>query len=189
MFQRQSLTVLGAYHQGYNRYLLSIILLEKKYWQTCFAECLKTWILEICLCLTQVMNDRLCRSQQHEVGVPRIWEPPWWRVKTSLAGLSFVYTSPGNPHQPHLKCVGSKKRVCCWALGPVYRSGSSRVTSHQTLGPLKHIWVAPAVPRAIRISTERREPEQHKNGFRLCRNQDFANTMFFSGRKGEIWFV
>lgn len=130
----------------------------------------------------QVMNDWLRRSQQHEVGVPFICGLPG--DGSGPLWLVFHSTLPNQetPTPASSQICGQekrKKRVCCWALGPVYRRGSSRVTSHQTLGPLKHIWVAPAVPRAIRILTECREPEQHKNEFSQCEVQLFRECSVF----------
>ena len=68
------------------------------------------------------------------------------------SGPVWLVSHSSTPHRenPHWSRFQSESRkrgwVCFWALGLVYRRGSSRVTSHQTLGPLKHIWVAPAVP-------------------------------------------
>lgn len=107
-----------------------------------------------------------------------------------LFGWSYIHlhlTRKPPPASTHISA--QEKRVFCWVLRPVYRRGSSGVTSHQTQGPLKHIWVAPAVPRAIRMLTERREPEQHKkNGFSWCKIQDLQKQCF-SCQKGEILFV
>lgn len=129
--------------------------------------------------LSQLMNDRHRRSKKQEAGVlcicclPGDGSGPLWLVLHSSTPHQETPTSL-DPYQ----CAG--KRVFCRVLRPVYRRGSSGVTSHQTRGPLKHIWVAPAVPRAIRMLTERRKPEQHeKKWVQPVQNSGFAKTMFF----------
>lgn len=174
MFRRQSLIVLGPYHRGHNHYLLSVTLLEEKYWQTCYA-----------------LPENLCYWN-----VPKSFK--WWTIDfagqenmrkgchalaASLVTGQDLFSCSIHHQETPTSLIpnpwAGKKRVCCWALGPVYRRGSSGVTSHQTVGPLKHMWVAPAVPGTITIATERREPEQHKNWFQSAQNSGFHEYNVF----------
>lgn len=129
------------------------------------------------------MNDWLRGHNNMRQGAVHL-RPPWWWGQ-DLFDWSFIHLYlTKNPHQPHPKFVGREKKRKSMLLStwPSLQERVSKVTSHQTLGPLKHIWVAPAGPKAIRILTERREPEQHKNGFSQCKIQDFANNVFLVRR-------
>lgn len=89
------------------------------------------------------------RSKQHKVGVRSICGIPGDRVRTPLAGLSFSYSLPVNPPpvSPPNLWAGEKTSVLL-STWPILQERVSKVTSQQTPGPLKHVWVAPAVPEA-----------------------------------------
>lgn len=112
------------------------------------------------------------RSKQHDVGVQSICGIPGDRVRTPLAGLSFSYPLLVNPHQSHPQVCGQEASVLL-STWPTLQERVSKVTSQQTPGPLKHIWVAPAGPEAIADGTE------NQNHLKMASNLGiWAKTMF-----------
>lgn len=105
-------------------------------------------------------------------GVQSICGIPGDRVRTPLAGLSFSYPLVVNPHQSHPQICGQETSVLL-STWPTLQERVSKVTSQQTPGPLKHIWVAPAGPEAIADGTE------NQNHLKMASNLGiWAKTMF-----------
>lgn len=105
-------------------------------------------------------------------GVQSICGIPGDRVRTPLAGLSFSYPLVVNPHQSHPQICGQETSVLL-STWPTLQERVSKVTSQQTPGPLKHIWVAPAGPGAIADGTE------NQNHLKMASNLGiWAKTMF-----------
>lgn len=95
-------------------------------------------------------------------GTVHLRPPRWWGQDLYEWFFIHLYLAKEPPTASSPISGRGRGESMLLSTWPSLQERVSEVTSHQTLGPLKHLWVAPAVLKAIRISTERREPKQRE---------------------------